>query len=298
MQLQHSRAPSSAHQNDQTGVFRQHFQTLAIGRQYSPAIPGEGPIILFQPNVIEIVHGLANPNPYERQCFNANHSTRIGIARVGRLGILLFNFGAGFTCEVPFDAGIEHPESMPDLSGFTSASHITLSLVGVALPTQAVFGLRLLSMSRRVSQEFVNLVREQQRCRITEYELTQSVNAAFLKYPTFQSLVAIALANDKAGADREEEQECGWPMDWGQPEVMDSGLDILRNSRLEPQDIQSRILAGDYGEFNAHPTDYQLSQRAREAGRRFLALYKLAGGVLYCAINENGRTIFCSFEDR
>lgn len=90
-----------------------------------------------------------------------------------------------------------------------------------------------------------------------------------------------------------------WPIQWGVPEILNSGRNLINNQGKRLQDFLSLIMAGDYGVYGkVGNSDKPQSHLCREAGLRFEAAYVVADKLLYFSVNENGRTIVCDFSDR
>ena len=108
-----------------------YIECLAIGSQFPLELPGEGPLLRFRPSGVDILYAMPNPSAFERRAFKSGHAMKLGIAKSDRLGALILDFGEGFSAEVPFDAGIEKPENIPDFSGATGFSRLPVVLVGI-----------------------------------------------------------------------------------------------------------------------------------------------------------------------
>lgn len=181
----------------------QEICAFSVGERFPYSLPHEGSFLMFGPSGPTVVFNISAPDEYEKSALRAGHSTKIGLSQTGRLGWLLFNFGEGFVCDVPFDAGIEPPDSLAPFHEFrsvaTANTRMSFLLVGVDASTGRVFGLRLLTASSRISSLFVKTVLGQASNPITFGQLRESVLEAYKRYPTIKAMIANAVGMDKAG---------------------------------------------------------------------------------------------------
>jgi hypothetical protein len=269
-----------------------------LGQRYPLEFHGDGPRVVFHPSGLEILFAMSKPNEYEIGSFKAARETKIGFAKWDRLGILLIDFGEGFSVEVPFDAGIEKPDDVPCLDITSDFARVSFTFIAVdPANDNKIFGMRYITASPRVSRLLVKVVKAQLSAPVDTRTYTSRMAELYARYPTPKSLEKIALAYDKAGIDDVGDKQATidplqWPREWGLPELLNSGAALIATSGHSLSYFLNRVLAGDYG--NAGGNQGALRSRSE----RFSAVFEVADGTLYFSINERGRTIVCSYMDR
>lgn len=173
---------------------------ISVGNPYPSELNITGPILQFSKSGINILNIISNPDEFEiNLARNTNIGIKIGYVSYGRIGLLLFDF-KGFSFEVPFDAGIEKPENIPDLSLESDSSRLLLNIISVdSSNSNIVFGLRAITLSPRITRYFAKKISEQKKQPISFESYSKLVDELYLKYPTYKSIVKFALAFDKAG---------------------------------------------------------------------------------------------------
>jgi len=171
---------------------------LAIGQRCPLDLP-EGGVIQLSSGGLTLFINIPDPDDFEKKAFKSGHPLRVGLATVGRTGFLLANFGDGFMTDLPFDAGLELPENRPQFEELTAQSRIQLLIVGVDGRTNRVFGLRLITLSPRVTAEVVKVLARQALVPVARNEHLAMVDQVYARYPNTKDLMRIALAMDKAG---------------------------------------------------------------------------------------------------
>ncbi|MFZ4504705.1 MAG: hypothetical protein ACOYM1_12230 [Methylovulum sp.] len=177
----------------------QHF---SVGMSSPISFPGEGPRLLMQKCGLTVLLNINNPDCYEINALaNSSHQMKIGYTPCDRLGILILDF-KGFTFDLPFDAGIESHENIPDLTIKSEQSCVSLSIVSAdSANFNKVIGIRHITMSPRVSRLVAEKIQKQAANPISIGTYDALVDQTYRKYPTTKHLIKIALAFDKAGQD-------------------------------------------------------------------------------------------------
>jgi hypothetical protein len=179
------------------------LELLALGQPYPREFHGDGPRVAFHPYGLEILFALAEPDAYEIGSFKSGRETKIGFAKWDRLGVLLVDFGEGFSFDVPFDAGIERPENVPALDITNDLARVPFTFIGVDPANgNRIFGMRYITASPRVSRLLVKTVNAQLAVPVDPRTYASRVAELYARFPTSKCLVKIALAYDKAGSDQ------------------------------------------------------------------------------------------------
>jgi hypothetical protein len=135
---------------------------IGIGLPYPAELPRAGVLAQFSSLGISLLFALPEPSQKEKAQFDREHPVKIGIAKFDRIGVLIIDFGEGISIDTPFDAGVENPVDVSDLSGITDQSQLTFFMIGIDTSDgNKVFGLRSVTASKRVSREFFKRVIDQ-----------------------------------------------------------------------------------------------------------------------------------------
>jgi hypothetical protein len=176
------------------------FVIYVKGETFPINIDITGPRIIFSGSGFDIIFPIDNPNQYERNSFKAGHPTKIGFAPFKRLGALIIDFKEGFAFDVPFDAGIEKPESIPSFENIDKSTRIAINIIGIDTANEnKVFGIRYITLSPRVTQYFIQQISKQKSSPIDLHAYGNLINEMYTRYPDVKSIAKIALAFDKAG---------------------------------------------------------------------------------------------------
>lgn len=176
------------------------FQNIAVGDQCPHSFPGEGAVLKIDSSGITLFLNLSHPVEYERDALKSDHPARLGVLKHGRTGFLLADFGGQFCFDAPFDVGIQHPESIPDLSRAEIGWNVVLGVVGVDASSGRIFGIRVLTLSSHVSRVMARLIRRQSEEAVTLESNDKAILAAYRYYPSTQSMLKSAIMG-KAGFD-------------------------------------------------------------------------------------------------
>lgn len=174
---------------------------IAIGQKLPFRLPGEGAVTHFSPMGVTVFMNMSNPSSEEKAMFKAQQPPRVGVIEHKGVGFLLFRFGHVYKCDASFDAGIEHPGKLPDFDLPAPNSRFLIRLIGVDAGTNVVFGMRLGTLSPRVSRQFARLANRQIANPISRSQSGALVNDAYLKYPKVTDMIRHAIAFDFLGDD-------------------------------------------------------------------------------------------------
>lgn len=178
------------------------FTLICVGKPLPNPFPEEGPKLLMQQSGLSIILNINDPDDYEKNALSSSsYPIKIGYASHDRLGILLLDF-KGFSFDLPFDAGIENPESIPDLTIKSNQDRILLSIISAdSARSHKVIGIRHITMSPRVSRLVSEKIAKQAASPISVSAYSSLVDQIYRKFPTTKDILKSALAMDKAGND-------------------------------------------------------------------------------------------------
>lgn len=77
-----------------------------------------------------------------------------------------------------------------------------------------------------------------------------------------------------------------------------NGAQSMIEANADIDSMLEQVIEGYYGRISADEEDLAKMNAARNAGRRFVAIFDEPQGTFYFSINENGRTIVCEISER
>lgn len=162
---------------------------FAVGTKCPISLP-EGASLQFSQSGITMFVSIPKPDYYEKKAFKAGHPVKFGVTTFNRMGFLVADFGEGFVMDMPFDAGLEKDQDIPDLTLTSPESKVLLTLVAVDRKTNVVFGLRCITLSPSVSATLAYVVEMQRSCKTTMAEHEANICTAYAAFPSPENLLA------------------------------------------------------------------------------------------------------------